>query len=212
MPTGQHISIQKFGHQHHMILITDDQRQQSVIHKDVEKGGLICRVPLQDALVGKAYTCIDRGDQFSAQEIADNAINMVGEEGYDLFFNNCEHFANWCATGEWQSQQVGFGADMFMFALVMLKSENRKIRMLAILALQTAATSWLITLPSVQESPALKNGIKVFAASIAAATVIDNEAVKEAAFIGMIVGIGLVTYGVISGPAEEKQLKLADAH
>lgn len=31
---------------------------------------------------------------------------MIGSSGYDLFSNNCEHFATWCVTGEHNSAQV----------------------------------------------------------------------------------------------------------
>lgn len=34
------------------------------------------------------------------------AESRLGEEGYDLFGNNCEHFARWCKTGQHESRQV----------------------------------------------------------------------------------------------------------
>jgi Lecithin retinol acyltransferase len=34
------------------------------------------------------------------------ALSRVGERGYSLTGNNCEHFATWCATGIAVSQQV----------------------------------------------------------------------------------------------------------
>ncbi len=34
------------------------------------------------------------------------ALSRVGERRYSLAGNNCEHFANWCATGVAISQQV----------------------------------------------------------------------------------------------------------
>ncbi|PCE32541.1 lecithin retinol acyltransferase family protein [Burkholderia ubonensis] len=43
---------------------------------------------------------------FSADEIADRALGQLGKGGYDLVFNNCEHFAVWCATGVSESIQV----------------------------------------------------------------------------------------------------------
>ena len=42
--------------------------------------------------------------------IADDAIrraeSRLGEENYNLLFNNCEHFATWCKTGISDSKQV----------------------------------------------------------------------------------------------------------
>lgn len=34
------------------------------------------------------------------------AESRLGERQYNLIFNNCEHFANWCKTGKSESQQV----------------------------------------------------------------------------------------------------------
>ncbi len=34
------------------------------------------------------------------------AMSRIGEQRYNLLFNNCEHFANWCKTGSHQSLQV----------------------------------------------------------------------------------------------------------
>lgn len=34
------------------------------------------------------------------------AFSRLGEDKYDLVANNCEHFANWCCTGETVSEQM----------------------------------------------------------------------------------------------------------
>jgi hypothetical protein len=34
------------------------------------------------------------------------AMGRLGEERYNLLFNNCEHFAHWCKTGRHRSAQV----------------------------------------------------------------------------------------------------------
>ena len=34
------------------------------------------------------------------------ALSRIGEQKYNLLFNNCEHFASWCKTGRHQSRQV----------------------------------------------------------------------------------------------------------
>lgn len=39
----------------------------------------------------------------------ERALSRLGERGYNLFFNNCEHFATWCKTGERRSKQVEDG-------------------------------------------------------------------------------------------------------
>ncbi len=34
------------------------------------------------------------------------AMSRIGEQSYNLLFNNCEHFATWCKTGRHRSDQV----------------------------------------------------------------------------------------------------------
>lgn len=50
---------------------------------------------------------------YSPEEIAERALSKVGSNfgGYNLVTNNCEHFANWCATGNRTSRQVFFTDD-----------------------------------------------------------------------------------------------------
>jgi hypothetical protein len=45
---------------------------------------------------------------FSPNEIGERAMNKLGDDfgGFNLFTNNCEHFAKWCATDVRQSSQI----------------------------------------------------------------------------------------------------------
>lgn len=46
---------------------------------------------------------------FSPEEIIRRAQSKLGSSlgGYDLYSNNCEHFASWCVTGVRRSRQTG---------------------------------------------------------------------------------------------------------
>ena len=44
--------------------------------------------------------------KFSSKEIIRRALSRVGEDSYNIVFNNCEHFAAWCVTGKSESKQV----------------------------------------------------------------------------------------------------------
>ncbi|MEY2979543.1 MAG: lecithin retinol acyltransferase family protein [Prochlorotrichaceae cyanobacterium] len=41
-----------------------------------------------------------------ADVVLKRAMSRLGERDYHLVFNNCEHFATWCKTGQHHSQQV----------------------------------------------------------------------------------------------------------
>lgn len=43
---------------------------------------------------------------YSAEETVERARSRLGEEKYDLFFNNCEHFAVWCKTNISNCRQI----------------------------------------------------------------------------------------------------------
>lgn len=43
---------------------------------------------------------------FGGNETVKRARSRLGEDNYDLMFNNCEHFAMWCKAGEGESSQA----------------------------------------------------------------------------------------------------------
>jgi hypothetical protein len=43
---------------------------------------------------------------FSSEEIIVRALSRVGESQYKILSNNCEHFCNWCISGNSYSAQV----------------------------------------------------------------------------------------------------------
>lgn len=52
---------------------------------------------------------LDRYKKYSPDEVvarARSALNSQNQDSYDLFSNNCEHFAVWCATGLHESEQI----------------------------------------------------------------------------------------------------------
>jgi hypothetical protein len=43
---------------------------------------------------------------YSPSAILQRAISKLGKTEYNLGSKNCEHFANWCRTDRWESQQM----------------------------------------------------------------------------------------------------------
>ncbi|XP_055896313.1 phospholipase A and acyltransferase 3-like [Biomphalaria glabrata] len=57
----------------------------------------------------KAFINNDRDKKWSALQpdiIVKNALEKIGQEGYNLICSNCEHFANFCRYGLSKSDQV----------------------------------------------------------------------------------------------------------
>jgi preprotein translocase subunit SecF len=98
---GDHIYIDCGFYKHHGI----DCGNGTVIHFSKEKGKVCCDSIHTFAHNNQIYVKSHKRS-YSSEEVVERAKSKVGETGYNLGFNNCEHFATWCKTGQRQSQQV----------------------------------------------------------------------------------------------------------
>lgn len=109
MSRGDHIRVSRPGYFHHGIDCGDGY----VIHYTGEIGqksnASICKEPLQNFANGVQVETMKYDSCRAADDVIQRANSRIGEENYSLFFNNCEHFARWCKTGEAQSEQVRTG-------------------------------------------------------------------------------------------------------
>lgn len=78
----------------------------TIIHYSKVGEASITRTPravfARDSII---YVCEQR-TAYIADVVVERAESRLGERQYDLFFNNCEHFANWCKTGQAQCDQL----------------------------------------------------------------------------------------------------------
>ncbi|MFM7171401.1 MAG: lecithin retinol acyltransferase family protein [Cyanobium sp.] len=72
------------------------------------EGREILRSPQEDFSRGLTISTVDYspGDCSPAEVTMRRALGRLGEQNYNLLFNNCEHFAHWCKTGRHRSNQV----------------------------------------------------------------------------------------------------------
>jgi Lecithin retinol acyltransferase len=56
--------------------------------------------------VGRPVTIRLYAGHHDPDAIIARALSNLGRGGYNLIFNNCQHFARWCATGDHVSEQV----------------------------------------------------------------------------------------------------------
>lgn len=114
---GDHIRVQRMNglYAHHGIYVSDEEvihftgkdddsildwSKPEVIQTDLSyflKGGI---------LEVKEYTDEEFTDLYSPEQIVTYARACLGDKGYNLIFNNCEHFANVCTLGRFRSRQV----------------------------------------------------------------------------------------------------------
>ncbi|HHD2587081.1 TPA: lecithin retinol acyltransferase family protein [Clostridium perfringens] len=112
---GDHIRVNRGIYSHHGIYVNDDE----VIHftgteddsiLDWSKNKVI-KTGIDYFLRGgrlevKEYTEDELSDLYPVEHIVIYARACLGDRGYNLIFNNCEHFANVCTLGRFRSKQV----------------------------------------------------------------------------------------------------------
>lgn len=112
---GDHIKVSRGLYSHHGIYASDD----CVIHfaPPVNTGAIdpesarIIVTNLSDFLNGgllevRSFSLEETKQKRSPQDIINYAFSRVGEGGYNIISNNCEHFANDCLFGKKKSNQV----------------------------------------------------------------------------------------------------------
>ncbi len=70
------------------------------------EGREIIRSSLDDFCNGESYLVIMHTKCSNKGVTLRRAMSRIGERKYNLLFNNCEHFANWCKTGRHRSKQM----------------------------------------------------------------------------------------------------------
>lgn len=103
---GDHIRVTRGLYSHHGIYLGDGR----VIHfSGVSRGkhaATIRRTTLERFAAGGPIVVVAYANAAPAAVVLARAVSRLGSSGYNLFGNNCEHFARWCKTGQHVSPQV----------------------------------------------------------------------------------------------------------
>jgi hypothetical protein len=106
-PLGAHLTALRRGYQHHGVYVGRGQ----VVHYSGLSGfwhcGPVEEIPLSRFAGGRPVRIVDHLEpHYSPEEVVRRARSRVGESDYRLLTNNCEHFCNWCLSGDSRSDQV----------------------------------------------------------------------------------------------------------
>lgn len=106
---GDHLKVRRLGgiYTHHGIYVGGGQ----VIHYTGEplrrREAEIKRASLEEFAKGGTVVQVPRPpNAFRSSTIVVRAESKLGEQKYRLLYNNCEHFATWCQTGQRRSEQA----------------------------------------------------------------------------------------------------------
>ena len=70
------------------------------------EGREILRSPIDAFRQEQPITVIEHDAASATGVTLRRAMSRIGEQNYNLLFNNCEHFATWCKTGRHRSGQI----------------------------------------------------------------------------------------------------------
>lgn len=112
---GDHIRVNRGLYCHHGIYVSDSE----VIHFTGKDGDSVLDWSKPEVITSdldyflkgdklevKEYTDDEIEDLYPVDHIVKYARACLGDKGYNLVFNNCEHFANTCTLGRFRSKQV----------------------------------------------------------------------------------------------------------
>lgn len=107
MAKGDHIYINCSTYTHHGIDCGDG----TAIHYIGESmQGIISRTSIDAFTSGKQLFTKQYEISDLPEIVIQRAESRLGEDRYNLLFNNCEHFSSWCKTGKHESEQVNRAA------------------------------------------------------------------------------------------------------
>ena len=105
-PIGAHLVSPRSGYFHHGIHAGDGR----VIHyagfANRREAGPVEETDLEAFANGNGYQIAVHKRADPPPEIIKRARSRLTEAQYSLFANNCEHFCNWCVTGDHTSTQI----------------------------------------------------------------------------------------------------------
>lgn len=103
---GTHLKVKLGVYEHHGIACGDG----NVVHFgrgifDIDNA-VIEQVDLETFSQSRPIVVVDSKIEFPPEEVVRRATSRLGERSYDLWSNNCEHFANWSRSGDHSSPQI----------------------------------------------------------------------------------------------------------
>ena len=107
LPIGAHLVTPRLGYMHHGIHVG----ARRVVHYAGWSRALL-RGPLEDVSLAdfaggrEVLVKATNRARYAPEEVVARARSRLGENGYRLATNNCEHFCEWCLSGESRSEQV----------------------------------------------------------------------------------------------------------
>lgn len=110
MSRGQHVFVRRTGYSHHGVDVGNGEVVHFTGEPGRKAGAQIRRTSSEEFCRGGKVEIRVYQQCLPPDEVIAHAESKLGDAGYHLVFNNCEHFARWCVTGKHSSGQVNGAA------------------------------------------------------------------------------------------------------
>lgn len=200
MAKGDHLMVSFGIYQHHAIDMGDGRVIQYGSGELPPRNNEVT-IESYETLAAKGdIVTLDVAANFSADEIIARATSRIGEKNYSLLGNNCEHFVNWCRTGQADSRQVDRTMQRIASCAAKLSSKSA-VKFIS----HRMASAASKRLPKPSTPLFLLADVAQLGAEIVASNKGANaetaEQVGMATGLGTSVGVGLVTAGPLGAVA-----------
>lgn len=106
MARGDHIKVWRSFYWHHGVDCGDG----TVVHLSGEPArrfdAVVRRIPREEFLRGGEARIVRHREPLGVDAALARALGCLGQRGYSVVWNNCEHFARWCVVDRHESKQV----------------------------------------------------------------------------------------------------------
>lgn len=114
---GDHLKTSRTGYSHHGLYLGNNKvihykgLEKDIFSTDTLKNGIskgeIQITDIEDFTLGNKVQAVKhQKTKYNIDERIERAKSKLGEDNYNFFSNNCEHFVHWCIDGEKKSIQV----------------------------------------------------------------------------------------------------------
>jgi len=126
---GAHLGTARRGYTHHGVYVGAGK----VVHyaglSRYWRAGPVEEVPISRFSLGHPVWVVKHSEStYSSREIVRRARSRLGETAYQLLSNNCEHFCNWCVSGQSRSAQIEEPSKLFARTVVLAASIIQRLR------------------------------------------------------------------------------------
>lgn len=200
MKQGDHLVSSRLGYTHHGLYIGDGM----VIHYSgfsefVDKGTIEITSFTEFSQGSDVSVKTHLASIYAADERIQRAYEKLGEDSYNLVFNNCEHFVNWCFNGFKSSSQVNSifsAAGLAGHEYMKRKAVETTASVIAQQATRTTATKTAeIAITSAVAKTAVSTTASTVAGITAASAVTGSTAVT-----GVVAAVATGTLASVAAP------------